>query len=177
MPSRVRKLVLTAHVTSSVGWLGAATAYLGLVVGPLTSRDARLVRAAYFAMEPITWLAIVPLALAALLTGVVQSLGTTWGLFRHYWVLFKLLLTVLATIILLENTRTVSVLASRARLSADADVTGLQGQTLHASGGLLVLLVTTVLAVYKPRGLTEYGRRKQREQRNVPAVRRRERAP
>jgi hypothetical protein len=28
-----------------------------------------------------------------------------------------------------------------------------------------VLFVTTVLAVYKPRGTTPYGRRKQREQR------------
>ncbi len=46
----------------------------------------------------------------------------------------------------------------------------------NAGATLLVLLVTTVLAVYKPRGMTRYGqrkqheqRRKQREQRPVPA--------
>jgi hypothetical protein len=33
------------------------------------------------------------------------------------------------------------------------------------AGVLLLLLVATVLAVYKPRGMTRYGARKQHEQR------------
>ena len=165
----VRRLLLTAHVTCSVGWLGAAAAYLGLVVAALNSRDAQLVRAAYLAMAPITWFAIVPLALATLLTGIVESLGTPWGLFRHYWVVFKLLLTLFATVVLLKNTRTGELLTSRATTSDGADVAGLQGQTIHAGGGALVLLVTTVLAIYKPRGLTPYGQRKRREQRTADA--------
>jgi hypothetical protein len=41
-------------------------------------------------MELTTWIVIVPLSLAALLTGVVQSLGTPWGLFRHRWIVAKL---------------------------------------------------------------------------------------
>lgn len=161
MTPRLRKLALTAHVTSSVGWLGTAVAYLGLVVAALTSRDAPTVRAAYLAIEAITWFAIVPLACASLLTGLVQSLGTQWGLFRHYWVLFKLLLTVLATIVLLLNTRAVRSLAE----ADSADTGGLYGQLLHSGGGLLVLLVTTTLAVYKPPGVTWYGRHKQHERR------------
>jgi hypothetical protein len=36
---------------------------------------------------------------------------------------------------------------------------------VHAAGGLLVLLVPAVLSVYKPPGLTPYGRRKQEEPR------------
>ncbi len=99
MGRRLRKHVLFAHVVSSVGWVGAVIAYLALVGAALTSGDAQTVRAAFIAME-VTFFALVPLALAALLTGVVQSLGTTWGLFRHYWVLFKLGLTVLATVVL-----------------------------------------------------------------------------
>jgi hypothetical protein len=35
----------------------------------------------------------------------------------------------------------------------------------HAALALLALLVATVLAVYKPRGMTRYGRRKQQEER------------
>jgi hypothetical protein len=38
---------------------------------------------------------------------------------------------------------------------------------LHAALALLVLLVATTLAVYKPRGMTPYGWRKQHEQRKV----------
>jgi len=36
---------------------------------------------------------------------------------------------------------------------------------LHAAAALLLLLVATVLAVYKPRGMTRYGQRKQHEHR------------
>lgn len=157
MTPRVRRLALTAHIASSVGWLGTAVAYLALVAAALTSDDGELVRAAYRALEPITWFAIVPLAVASVVTGLAQALGTSWGLFRHYWVVFKLLFTVLATIVLLLNTRSVTALA------ADADaagVGGLYGQLLHAGGGVVVLLLTTILAVYKPRGITPYGRRR-----------------
>ena len=167
MPPALRKLALTAHVVSSVGWLGTAVAYLGLVVAALASEDPELVRGAYLAIEPITWFAIVPLAVASLLSGLVQSLGTSWGLFRHYWVLFKLVLTVLATIVLLANTRTVRSLASGARERASVDPGGLEGQLLHTGGGLVVLIVATVLAVYKPRGMTGYGRRKQDAERRA----------
>src|SRR5438876_8144523 len=97
MTPRLRKFALTAHVTSSVGWLGAVVAYLALAIAGLTSQDAQRVRAACLAMELIGWFVIVPCSLAALLTGVVQSLGTEWGLFRHYWILVKFLLTIGAT--------------------------------------------------------------------------------
>jgi uncharacterized membrane protein len=158
---RLRKVALTAHVACSVGWLGAAIAYLALVVAALASGDAPLVRAAYLVIEPLTWFAIVPLALAALVTGLVQALGTRWGVFRHYWVVFKLVLAVVGSIVLLANTRTVAEL-ERAAENDGADAAGLHGQLLHSGGGVLLLLLTTALAVYKPRGMTPYGRRKQR---------------
>jgi hypothetical protein len=119
------------------------------------------------AAEPAAWIVLVPLAFASLLTGFVQSLGTTWGLVRHYWVLFKLLINVFATIVLLMYTQTLGYLADLARqatLSSD-DLGLLQTPSvvIHAALALLVLLVATVLAVYKPRGMTLYGRRKQLE--------------
>ncbi len=170
----LRKFVLTAHVASSVGWLGAAAAFLALAVAGQTSRDAQMVRAAYLAAEPITWYLLVPLSLASLLTGIVQSLGTPWGLFRHYWVLFKLALTVFATVILVQYTQTVGYFAGVAAEtgSSGADPGGLASYILHSGGGLLVLLVTTVLSVYKPRGMTRYGWRKQDEQRRALQSRR-----
>ena len=164
MTPGLRKFALTTHVTSSVGWLGAVVAYLALAVAALISQDALTARAAWIAMELTGWFAIVPLSIAALLTGLVQSLGTPWGLFRHYWVVFKLLLTVFATIILLLHMPTVSYMAGVAAETDGAHFGGLPGELFHAGGGLLVLLVTTTLSVYKPRGLTPYGWRKQREQ-------------
>ena len=84
MAPGLRKFALTVHLTASVGWLGAVVAYLSLGVSAVTSQDAPTVRAAWIAMEVTGWFAIVPLTLASLLTGLVMSLGTPWGLFRHY---------------------------------------------------------------------------------------------
>src|SRR5687768_12536382 len=114
MSPRVRKLALTAHVTSSVGWIGAVTAFLALAVIGLISQDAQTARGAYLVMEPAAWYVLIPLAFGSLLTGVVMSLGTTWGLFRHYWVLFKLLINVFATVILLIYMRTFRLMAGLA---------------------------------------------------------------
>lgn len=169
MTPPLRKFALTAHVACSVGWLGADAGFLALAVAGLTSQDAQLVRAAYLAMELTAWFVIVPLSFAALLTGLVQALGTKWGLFRHYWILVKLLLAIFATIVLLVHTQPISYLAGVAAETtlSSADLR-LQIQLVVAPGaGLLVLLVNTTLAVYKPRGITPYGWRKQHEQRKV----------
>jgi len=117
---------------------------------------------------------IVPLSFAALLTGVVQSLATHWGLFRHYWVLMKFLLTIGATALLLMHQ--FSAVAKAARHSSDAapgvlpEVGQLGTQLLgDASFGLLALLAITTLSVYKPWGRTPYGERKQQELRQASA--------
>jgi hypothetical protein len=165
MTPRVRKLALTVHVTCSVGWLGAVAATLALAVAGLTSQDAQTVRGAYLVMDPIAWYVLVPFAFASLLTGFVESLVTTWGLIRHYWVLFKLLINVVATVILVVYTQTLSSLARvAADPSADLGAVRSSSPVLHAALALLLLLVATTLAVYKPRGMTPYGQRKQREQ-------------
>ena len=165
MTPGLRKFALTVHLTSSVGWIGAVVAYVALGVSAVTSQDAQTVRAAWIGMELTGWFVIVPLALAALVTGLVMSLGTPWGLFRHYWVLITLLLTILSTVVLLLHMPTVSALAGVTREADDAHIGGLGGDLFHAAGGLLVLLAITVLNVYKPPGMTPYGWRKQHEER------------
>ena len=163
MAPGMRKLALTVHVAVSVGWLGAVVSYLVLAVAGITSQDAAMVRAAYLAMDRIVWLALIPMNLASLLTGLVSSLGTSWGLVRHYWVLFKLLLNGVATVVLLMYTREIALavsVASKAVLStADFEVLRDPSHLAHSAAGLLILVIATALAVYKPRGLTGYGRR------------------
>jgi hypothetical protein len=160
MPPRLRKAVLTSHIATSVGWLGAVLAYLALDVTTVAGRDATTVRGAYIAMELVVRYAIVPLALASVLVGIVNALGTPWGLFRHYWVLAKLVLSVVATLVLLREVASVAYLADLAVASPDPRT--LASTLPHSGGGLIILLTTTVLSVVKPRGLTRYGWRKQR---------------
>ena len=164
MTPRLRKLMLTAHVTFSVGWLGAVVVYLALAVTGLTSRDVQLARAAYLTLDLIGWFVIVPSSFAALLTGLVQSLGTEWGLFRHYWILVKLVLTVGGTTVLLMHMPAVSRMSgiAAATTSFGPDLGKLPIQlVVHATGGLVILLAATTLSVYKPWGKTGRGRRKQ----------------
>ncbi len=167
MAPQIRKFALVAHIASSVGWLGAVVTFLALTLAGLTSQDVQQVRAIYLVAEPITRFVLVPLSLASLLTGIVQSLGTPWGLFRHYWVLIKLLLTLFATIILLQFKQTARHFAGIATEANSVDPDGLQSFLLHSGGGLLVLVAATVLSVYKPRGMTPYGWRKQLERREA----------
>ncbi len=168
MAPRLRKFALTAHVTSSVGWLGAVAGFLALAVAGLISRDTQTVRAVYLVMDLTAWYVIVPLCLASLLTGLVSSLSTTWGLFRHYWVLLKILITIPSSLMLLVHMQPISYMAGVAANTplSIADLHGLKIQLVIESGAaVVVLLVATALSVYKPKGLTRYGWRKQREQR------------
>jgi len=168
---RLRKLALTAHIVSSVGWLGAVVVFLALGIAGLTSQDAQLVSAVYLAMEPAGWSVLVPLSLASLITGLVQSLGSKWGLLRHYWVLMKLGINLLASVVVLLYMQTLAFLADVASRTASAggDLSGLRSASpvLHAGAGLLLLLAAATLSVYKPRGMTRYGQRRQHEQRKL----------
>ena len=170
MSPALRKFTLTAHVISSIGWLGAVVVFLALSIVGLATVDAQRVRAVYIAMELVGWYVIVPMSLTSLLTGLTQSLGTAWGLFRHYWVLFKLLIAVVATGFLLlhmQPTSYVAGIAAESTLST-SDLRGIRIQLLIDSvAAVIVLTAATVLSIYKPRGLTPYGWRQERANHSI----------
>ncbi len=172
MPQPVRKLTLTAHVAVSVGWLGAAVAYLGVAVAALTSGESARVQAAYPVLKLVGWWVIVPMCVGTLLTGLVQSLGTRWGVVRHYWVVAKLALTLFMTAVLLGHLPAVSHAASLApSQTAAAHGHGAMPMStvVHASGGVAVLLAVTALSIFKPWGLTPIGRRWHAHRAGMPA--------
>jgi hypothetical protein len=162
MTTRLRKLMLFTHITFSVGWFGAVVPYVALTIAGLASDDPLLVRSAYVSMDLIGWFVIVPFSLAALLTGLVQSVGTQLGLFRHWWIVVKAVLTMTSVFILLRHMQGASHMA---QMAADATLsTTFRAQQIqhlvHPAGGLLVLFAIMALSVFKPWGLTPYGRRK-----------------
>ena len=167
MAPRLGRFALTVHITSTVGWLGAIAGFLALAIAGLVSSDVQLVRSSYLAMELIGWSVLVPLSIGSLLSGLAMSLGTTWGLFRHYWVSVKFVITIISLFILFMYTQTLDQLGDLAR-DATLPVDQLRNPSpvLHAGAAILALLVNTVLSIYKPRGLTAYGRWKQASVRN-----------
>ena len=181
MSPGVRKLALTVHLTSSLGWIGAVIAYLALGLSARNSEDAQTILSAWIAMELTGWYVIVPLAIASFVTGLVMSLATPWGLFRHYWVVISLALTLLSVVVLLLHMPSVTAITDSLRAAGTGGIAAVVapaehsgrgggrgargGDLFHPSVGLVVLLIVTALNVYKPRGLTPYGWRKQQEER------------
>lgn len=160
MSAPLRRFALTAHITTSVGWMGAVACFLALALVGLTSPQPFEVQAAYVAMELLCWMVIVPLSLLSPLTGIAQSLWTPWGMLKHYWVVVKLLVTLPCTAILLLH------MLPTTRLASAALQGGLAGAAMHdlriqlvadSAVAIAALTFTTVLAVYKPRGRTSSG--------------------
>jgi hypothetical protein len=163
LPPALRRAMLAAHIICSVGWIGATAAYLALGVAAEVNMQPQTVRAAWIGMELSGWFVIVPFGCLGYLTGLVLSLGTPWGLFKHYWVVIALVLTTLSLAVLLLHMPSISALAALARTADDAVVSRLGGDVPHPALGLLVLIVVTVLNVHKPRGLTPYGQKQAKE--------------
>lgn len=155
MTPRLRKIVLTSHITFSVGWLGSVTVFLVLAFTALTSTNLLFVRSAFIDMKLSAWFIIVPFCLASLSTGIIQAVGTRWGLFKHYWIIVKLFLTIAMTILLLLHMQPISYLAG---IAADTSASNIQQSELliqliaKAGAALLVLIAIVTISVFKPWG-------------------------
>ncbi|MFJ9458965.1 DUF2269 domain-containing protein [Kitasatospora sp. NPDC101447] len=159
LPPRARKALLVLHVVASVSWLALMLCLLTLAVTALTTGDADRLRTAYRAMGLLGDALVLPLSLLTFLSGVVLGLGTSWGLFRYYWVSTKFWLTLAAM--------TASVFALTARLhdavrAVDVHPTGpIRASELGVvryttvivpAVALSLYLFAVVLSVYKPWG-------------------------
>jgi hypothetical protein len=158
---RARKLTLTTHVVASVGWLGAVAATLVLAVAGIASSDVQTVRAVYPALEVMGWYALVPLSLASLLSGLVVSLAGKWGLLQHYWVVTKLVINLVASIVLLLYMQTLGALAETAGSGAELEAIRSPSPVLHAGAALVLLVAAAILSIFKPAGRTRLGWRSQ----------------
>lgn len=159
MTPRLSKLMLTTHITFSVGWVGTVAAFLVLAVVGMTG-NMQMVTSCYIAMEVVAWFVIVPFCFASLLTGLIQAVGTHWGLFKHWWILVKLMLTVVATLILMLHMQPISYLAQVASQKTIA-LDELQNLRIRiiadAAAAIIVLVAITTVSVYKPWGKIQFG--------------------
>ena len=156
-----RKAMLLVHILSSAGWIGAVAAFLVLAIASLYGSRTLPIGGVYLAMELIADWLILPLAFLSLITGVLQALSTSWGLFRHYWVLFKLLINVLSLPILLLHMQIIHRVAAVA-ITGNFNSSGVKADrrqlVVAGSAALLALMIAMFLSVFKPKGVTGYGR-------------------
>lgn len=157
------KLLLTSHIIVSVGWLGIVFVKLVLGIAAITTDESGVSGALYLSMEVVN-VTFPPAAIGTIVTGVLLSLGTKWGLLRHYWVATKLTLTVgvIVTGIALVDRL---IQQSIGQAMGDGTILGIASApaTLLISLSVahaLMLGIATIVSVYKPWGKTWFGRRK-----------------
>ena len=87
----LRKILVAAHILVGVGWLGITFAKLVLEIVAFRSTDQDVTRTGLLFMQSLDRAVFPPVALATLATGIFLSVGTAWGLFRHWWIVVKLM--------------------------------------------------------------------------------------
>jgi Predicted integral membrane protein (DUF2269) len=172
LSASARKLTLTIHIISAIGWIGVDFVLFVFAFTGLTSDDPSTIAICYQAIEMFAVVLLVPLGLLSLATGLLLGWGSKYGILRYHWVLWKLILNLVLT--------TLVIVLLRPGVNEAADlVTESPGtipdQLEQARANLIfpptvsitVLTFATVLAVYKPWGRTKYGRRRLEEERRA----------
>jgi hypothetical protein len=122
-------------------------AFCGVLAG--ATGDASLPVPLYRVMEACVPLTM-GLGVAAALSGAVLSLGTRWGFVRHWWMVAKLVITL---VVFVTDPLVVMPTVRDAVASGAGDP---YGPTI---AHCVMLTAATVLSVLKPRGRTRRGAR------------------
>ncbi|WP_415947660.1 DUF2269 domain-containing protein [Streptomyces sp. KLOTTS4A1] len=153
-----RRATLVVHVTAAAGWLGLTLGLLALAAAAITTDSAATTEAAVRSMKLFADWLVIPLALLTLLSGLLLSLGTQWGLARHRWVYVKFWLTLATT--------AASTFALRPGVNHNAEIVSAGGALPDATDLIMGPIVSltayvfmTVISILKPWGLTRRGRR------------------
>lgn len=145
-----RKWVLVLHLVSSVGWIGVELVLLSLSITAAATDDPATAGASRMVAGMLGGTYYFPLSLLALLSGLWLSLGTRWGLLRHWWVATKLVLTLAlfagGNLAVIPAFTAVGAAAARGATDDGAMFVGAM------TAGMTLLLVLTMLSVFKPGG-------------------------
>jgi hypothetical protein len=84
-----RKWLLSAHVLFSAIMFGVAFAFLILSITAANTSDEGVLKACYLSMHILAKTSIRASTIGALVTGILLSVLTHWGLFKYYWIIAK----------------------------------------------------------------------------------------
>jgi hypothetical protein len=171
---RGRQTLLVLHYVTSLGWLGGGFAQLTLNLTALVTADPALRHAAHEVAHIFDVSMFTVLSLGSATTGILLSVRSKWGLFGYWWVVAKLI----ATVILIVVTPLFVGGRIRAAIAATATGPGAAGYP-HVRAELLVssvtivttLILVTVVSVVKLSGrtpLVKAGLRASRPPRGKP---------
>ncbi|MFP5021512.1 DUF2269 family protein [Pseudonocardia phyllosphaerae] len=166
---KTRQWLVFAHVAVSVGWMGAGAANVVLASAALAA-DPVTAAAAYRFVDVIDWWLVIPAAFASLVTGIVVAVASPWGLARYWWVLTKLVLTI---VVIVWSTFGVGVWVEQSIAAyAGGDTASPVGTALVIGAGtnLAAFLFMTWASVATPWGRTPWAPAKRRTGKPRPAA-------
>jgi hypothetical protein len=153
------KTMLVLHVLTSVGWFGLAVAIVFFWITAKATADEGLAHALYLTIAQLPWLTV-PAGLAAIVTGGLLGLGTRYGLVKHWWVIIKILIA--AIVVITDGTLT-GELAHAAAVNHTSEPVLYGSSTAH----VIVLVLASVLSVFKPPGRTPWWSRRSSSQTTI----------
>lgn len=147
-----RKLLRVVHFLFTGGWIGGTAAMAFLAVLGAVTTDPETRRATYAVMSRLDMAFIVPLVLGSITSGVALAMRTPWGLFKHRWIVAKLVLAVAMVVFAVSTVmRWVQRLASASAHGDHDGLAALAARLVVAAVIFLLGLVTVVaIAVFKP---------------------------
>jgi len=93
------KCLKIVHLLAVSCWIGGAMALTVLNICQPQARSQEMLYGMNHAAHIIDiWIIVIPGAIGCLLTGLIYGLFTNWGFFKHRWMLWKWILTILAVI-------------------------------------------------------------------------------
>jgi hypothetical protein len=94
-----RRWLLTIHLLFSAIMFGVAVAFLILSIAAANTSDEGVLKACYTSMHVLAKTSVKVSTIGTLVTGILLSVLTQWGLFKYYWIIAKEVLTVLSIVL------------------------------------------------------------------------------
>ncbi len=152
-----RKFLKAIHLISVSLWLSSVVI---LMLLPIIYRNIALGDELYMynlAYHFIDMFILTPAAILTLLTGLTYSLFTKWGFFRHGWIVYKWIVTLLIIITgtfylgpmvtkLLEISDVKRIAALQDQYYMQGEIVGLYAAIINSS----LLIIAVFFSVYKP---------------------------
>jgi len=155
-----KKLVLMLHIAFSGIMLGSAAIFLIVSLTAATTDDPAMVEACYRVLRVLATSSVRASTIGTVVTGIVLSVGTHWGLVKYDWLIAKQVLTLVTIVVGFVGMNVWTLrgleLASGGSGGPAADAGAFVVNETYLFIGIGLQLVSLVamfaLSVYKPRG-------------------------
>ncbi|AJY73524.1 hypothetical protein [Paenibacillus beijingensis] len=154
-----RRWLLTLHLLFVAIMFGVAIVFLILSITAANTNDEGVLKACYASMHLLAETSVRASTIGALVTGILLSVLTQWGLFRFYWIIVKEGLTILA--IVLGPVGMYFWTLKAVTMTSAEGLGALQNPSFHVNSGqlwtgiilqILSIAAMFVISVFKPWG-------------------------